>query len=441
MKKLLGGLLIAAVFAVSAPMVPPANAQLLPNFVVGAVAEVSAYKDVPFVKENRLKQGSGVFVDHRGCLYTNSHVALDLTIDEPVPHIVVKVTKDRSRPPEFAFEGEVIYVDQGLDLAYVCPKEETDLFTHFFLRRDSAQYEQVPFGKEVWVMGYPGAGEGTITISPGHVVGFIEQPDTTQWVGVPDLDPSRLSLYKADALAGPGISGGLLVDEDLNLMGIPFAGSLVPGAFIFVLSEKVYMQFERQIRQHLHEEGMVPSDCVYDEQTKYYYRAGEAYYDDLCEYSFDADMETEVRNAYMAFCKETIPQSRLVPAIARSKELGSLAKWSASLSEMCPLGEEQDAHMPDTQVSLQPGTFAYGKARLSLQQEQAMAKELKNIIDERFPGVEIDAKHWPTIVNAYVYGGYPPKAIIRAVELGGYTVHPTIPFEQWQKSRDYLERI
>lgn len=427
------------------------QAQELPDFVVKAVAQVSTYESEPYTNETRTKQGSGVFVDHGGCLYTNSHVVLNLDTDEVEPHIVISVTEDRGKKPEFLVQGEVIYVDQELDLAYVCPMFETDLFTHFFERKKESNYKQTPFGQEVWIMGYPGAGEGTITISPGHIVGFIDGPDTSRWVGVPDLNPDELKLYKTDALAGPGVSGGLLVDQDLQLVGIPFAGSFIPGAFVFVLSEEVYVEFERRLQVHLHAEGLVPSDCVYDRQSDYYIKAGERYYDNQCELAFDEFMEREVKQTWAAFCGDEISQQRLVPAIRRSKELGDLAKWSDNLALICGTPENIVVLEPEEVLeeqmeevldgsTLPAGNFAYGKARLrSLDQEQYLAQQLKVQIDREFPALQIHEDDWNTIVNSYVYGGYSLHDINKAITLGGVVVHPSIPFSSWQYSIDYQE--
>lgn len=415
------------------------QAQELPDFVIKAVAEVSVYKDIPFtVEENKVKQGSGVFVDHGGCLFTNSHVVLNLETDEVYPHIVVRVSENRAKPPIYIFEGELIYVQQELDLAYVCPKEKTTIFTHFFERFNEPIYDEVPFGKEIWILGYPAAGESTITVAPGHVVGFLDQPDLSKWYGIPDLNESRLRLYKTDGLSGPGVSGGVLIDENLRLMGVPFAGTTIPGAFIFSLSEEVYQQFQTELRNELHASGRVPLDCVFDAKSEYYYQSGVAFYDEQCSFTLDEAMEQEVKQTYRAFCGEEISIQRLIPAVRRSKQLGDLSKWSDNLEAICP--KEQtiigDKALEDRELSA--GDFAYGKARLSsLEQEQALAESLKSEIDKNFPQLQIHANDWSTVVNSYIYGGYSITDINRAIELGGKTVHPTIPFQLWQGSADY----
>ena len=88
--------------------------------------------------------------------------------------------------------------------------------------------------------------------------------------------------------------------------------------------------------------------------------------------------------------------------------------------------------------------FAYEKPRLaSLSEEQNIAKDLKNKLEEHYEKnkIPVARKHWPTIVNSYVYGNYPIKAIIKAIKFGGKTVHPTIPYSAWQRAKDYIDYI
>lgn len=89
--------------------------------------------------------------------------------------------------------------------------------------------------------------------------------------------------------------------------------------------------------------------------------------------------------------------------------------------------------------------FAYGKPRLSsLADEQERAKILRSELEKKYTKNQIQglsAKNWITVVNSYIYGGYPLEAIVKALKYGGKTVHPTIPWSVWSKSRDYLNYI
>jgi hypothetical protein len=302
-------------------------------------------------------------------------------------------------------------------------------------------FEKRNFGEEIIVMGYPAAGEGTITISPGHIIGFMQNPDLTQWQGTPVLEAEQLKIYKTDALAGPGVSGGVMVNKDLELVGVPFAGTTLPGAFIFTLSEDVYQEFNRRMRAQMYRDGLVPLDCVLDPDEGYYRRASVPYYDQNCTMEVDEFMEREVKQMYTAFCGKEIPTPRLVNAIRRSKELGDLSKWSASVEARC--GKPKTAPANQVTTTKQPvaeqATQApvYGEVRLTdAAREAKLIGELTTAIGDR--SKTISEHDWKTLTNAYIYGGYPTTAIKRAIELGGVTVHPAIPYEAWKGSADYL---
>lgn len=87
--------------------------------------------------------------------------------------------------------------------------------------------------------------------------------------------------------------------------------------------------------------------------------------------------------------------------------------------------------------------YAYGKARLPIEQEQQKAIELKQRLQSQY-GLEhlrINNTNWVKLLNAYAYGEYPVEAIARAVIYGGKTVHLEIPWKSWQQSSDYKEYI
>jgi len=95
-------------------------------------------------------------------------------------------------------------------------------------------------------------------------------------------------------------------------------------------------------------------------------------------------------------------------------------------------------------ISTPPQTnFAYGQTRLSsLAAEKELALELQRNLEELFAGpIPIAKNNWPTLVNAYIYGGYPLPAIYKSIIFGGKTAHPTIPWTAWKNSADYLEYI
>lgn len=87
--------------------------------------------------------------------------------------------------------------------------------------------------------------------------------------------------------------------------------------------------------------------------------------------------------------------------------------------------------------------YAYGKARVSAEEESRQAQELREKLIREFPGksLKIDSRNWDFLVRAYVYGGYPVKAIARAAMFGGKTVHREILWKEWRKTKEYQEYI
>lgn len=423
MKRFVSLSLLATAMTALLPHV--ASAQQLPDIVMYGAAQIVAYSNLPFDDSTRIKQGSGVFVDNGGCLFTNSHVALDLDKNEVEPHLVVNVTENRAEAPKFLFEAEVIYVDQSLDMAYLCPKFKTNAYTLFFERFHEPMFDKRPFGDEVWVMGFPAAGEGTITISPGHIIGFLQNPDLSQWIGTPDLDASKLKIYKTDALSGPGVSGGVMVDKDMRLIGVPFAGTQLPGGFIFTLAEDVYVRFEHDLRKYQHAQNLVPSDCVYDEQSGYFFRSGQKFYDEQCERSEDRDMETIMRQTYSSFCGKEMSSFQLVPAVRRSKELGDLSKWSDAVTKMCPGKTGATVSTPaSSPTNTEPSkATSYGQPLLPFVIQARKSFELKHALSQT--GIRTPVSN--DFVMAYIYGGYPVETIANAIKTNS-SIDPVRPY-------------
>lgn len=65
---------------------------------------------------------------------------------------------------------------------------------------------------------------------------------------------------------------------------------------------------------------------------------------------------------------------------------------------------------------------------------------LKNWLKNNLGTYNISSRDWSVLVNAYTYSGYSEQAIKQAIRFGK-TVHPTIPFAQWQNSNDYKNYI
>ena len=81
----------------------------------------------------------------------------------------------------------------------------------------------------------------------------------------------------------------------------------------------------------------------------------------------------------------------------------------------------------------------YSQPRFSAIVEKQKSDELSAIIKKNFGKINFSEANWKTLSNSYIYGGYPVEAILRAVELGGKTVHPTKPWSEWKNSDTYKQ--
>lgn len=82
--------------------------------------------------------------------------------------------------------------------------------------------DKVKIGERMHVIGYPGGGGEFVTQSAGTIAGFF------------DLDgDGKPDAFKTDAKAGPGVSGGLWVNDRGEQIGIATFGSSVQGGDTF----------------------------------------------------------------------------------------------------------------------------------------------------------------------------------------------------------------
>ena len=160
--------------------------------------------------------GSGSLIRDDGLILTNAHlVENDPTC--PYDTIGIAVLEAADQPPTLSYVGDLLIVDQALDLAVVkisADLEGRDVDAEFpYLSLGDS--EEVDLGDPIRVLGYPAIGGDTITLTRGAVSGFTEQRDIDgrAWI-------------KTDATISGGNSGGVAVDDDGQLIGVPtIAGS------------------------------------------------------------------------------------------------------------------------------------------------------------------------------------------------------------------------
>lgn len=150
--------------------------------------------------------GSGVAVLDGGTILTNNHVVVPELGDDPSCSVLsLGITDDPTREPT-RFVGAVIEnSDEDLDLA-VLKMDETEQVP---LRPLPISQDQLTIDTKIRVIGYPGVGGNTITLSEGVISGVDRRSGT--------------EFYKVSAQISPGNSGGPMVDSQGNLVGIATA--------------------------------------------------------------------------------------------------------------------------------------------------------------------------------------------------------------------------
>lgn len=158
--------------------------------------------------------GSGTIISDDGLILTNAHVVLsDRYYD--VVDLVVSITTAEDQPPQPMFYADVLQADASLDLAVI--KVRSDLQGNAANFSDLGiepvplgSSEDLQLGDEIIIIGYPGIGGETITLTRGEVSGFTaEEPYGNR------------AFIKTSATIAGGNSGGLAATAQGEIIGVP----------------------------------------------------------------------------------------------------------------------------------------------------------------------------------------------------------------------------
>lgn len=162
--------------------------------------------------------GSGSVLTSQGHVLTNLHVVADPNTGQPYNRrgqVLIAISPpDLRGEPTVAFQAEIEELDLNLDLALlrlVAQADGSDLPSDLRLTTMSiGDSDSVHIGDELTILGFPGLGGESVTLTRGSVSGFL---DAEGWI-------------KTDAEINPGNSGGAAVNAVGELVGIPTAGAL-----------------------------------------------------------------------------------------------------------------------------------------------------------------------------------------------------------------------
>jgi len=150
--------------------------------------------------------GSGSIVGDGSYVLTNQHVAGDGECD-----LTVWLTDSTSAIPTEAVQGTVVISDSQLDLAILQLRDSTGRLFGDRSRAPIQFAEDLPkLGDKLTILGYPGIGGSTITLTSGDYSGIDNSED--------------LDFLKTTANMNPGVSGGVALNSQGKLVGIPTAG-------------------------------------------------------------------------------------------------------------------------------------------------------------------------------------------------------------------------
>jgi hypothetical protein len=158
--------------------------------------------------------GSGTIISEDGLILTNAHVILSDRYYNVVD-LVVAITMEQDAPPVEMFFADVIQADARLDLAVIKVRSDLNGAPANF---SSLGIEPVPLGNsdslglgdEIIIIGYPGIGGQTITLTRGEVSGFTSE------------DPyGNRAFIKTSATIAGGNSGGLAATVNGEIIGVP----------------------------------------------------------------------------------------------------------------------------------------------------------------------------------------------------------------------------
>ncbi|MEA4910176.1 MAG: trypsin-like peptidase domain-containing protein, partial [Anaerolineaceae bacterium] len=158
--------------------------------------------------------GSGSLISPDGLILTNAHVVLS----DPYYHVedlVVALTVAQDAPPEARYYAQVLQADAALDLAVIkittdLDGNPVDLAALNLPTVPLGDSDQLSLGDSLVIIGYPGIGGETITLTRGEVSGFTS-----------DRGYGNRSFIKTSAAIAGGNSGGLAANENGQLVGVP----------------------------------------------------------------------------------------------------------------------------------------------------------------------------------------------------------------------------
>lgn len=172
----------------------------------------SVVRIVTIQRGEPIAAGSGTIVDANGLIYTNQHVV------EDGDDFAILMLDDPNEAPVLRYYASLIGVSDEIDFALLQIDRDADqqllesgtLDLPFL----TPAIQDMQRGDPIFVFGYPDIGDGYLVFTEGTITTI--QNGTINGQRIP-------AWYQTDAEIAPGNSGGLAVNGDGQLVGIPTA--------------------------------------------------------------------------------------------------------------------------------------------------------------------------------------------------------------------------
>lgn len=205
---------VASTTATSTPEPMLISAAPIANEAYKAVVKVNTFTMSSGYNLSLYGSGSGVFINDSGLILTNNHV-IDVQDDfdnssRPTAFQIC-LPKNTTDEPDCSYLADLVAKNKSLDMAILRLKPIAGLSVDGkvpFLSLNLSDSAQI--NDEITAIGYPGIGNGSITVTKGVMSGKTEKY-SKKWI-------------KTDAMISFGSSGGAAIDKNGLLVGITSAG-------------------------------------------------------------------------------------------------------------------------------------------------------------------------------------------------------------------------
>lgn len=153
--------------------------------------------------------GSGSLISENYDILTNFHVISDSTMQTPADTFEVCLTVKVDEPPKCLYTAELVAAEPKKDVALLRLNQK-DIFGNDIagdLRIMQPNYDDIAVGEQIYISGYPGIGNETVTFTRGSISGFSENTEGL-WI-------------KTDSKVDSGNSGGAVINANIELIGVP----------------------------------------------------------------------------------------------------------------------------------------------------------------------------------------------------------------------------